>query len=829
MRVITYDTETPLIRPGLQAPPMVCLQWCQIHEGGRIGSPSVELPGTALPRLVEWLRDPETLLVGAETAFDVLVPCTTADIGYRHLAPELGLDPDCPGTSLLELFVQAYDQNRVSDIFVRQKLIDLARGCYRFERSPEGRIVGVNKYNLADLSKRIGGLELPGESKRCQVCANTGCPACPPRLRYAEMTGRDPSTWPREFYEYAALDPYATALVWVNQWRPSEHIARNFPGRTTADALAREFDEARAALALKAMSAYGLRTDPAAVASFEAWVNEQYSHTVEECLAWGLVERKHKRDRQGLQAWLQSQGLLGHFTRRTKDGPPAVSFAKSCFDSALAATSGPVRETLRKVSLDLNDDPELMALGISYREEKKKTKPVIDLIVKAWGGEVPPGQINDPTEAEKKKAAAEGREPEGNIKADKDSLLLAADQMQEQARAHKELGSKQAWVDWFEGAADALRSYAALTHLSKQLSTDIPILREGSHRPISTRFETILETTRTSSSGPNVQNQARGGAVKCFRCKGTGGLGGIKCPTCEGKGKVDRPGARECFVPRRGWVILDSDYPMLELHTLAQTCLWELGFSTLATALKEGKDPHTIVASQIMGLTYDEVRAILKDENHPRHKEAKNARNAGKAVNFGRPGGLSAKTMRSYAVKSYGVDLPESRWKEIIETWNGTWAEMPYYFQKINEAESYPRSGQFNIEYSGLSGFRAGATYCAASNSKYQRLGAQVAKRSLWLVFKACYTRHAEGSGELFGCRPVNFIHDQILAEAPEERAHEAAVALGDLMRQAALELLPDIPMKMEPIVCRRWSKDAKEVRDDQGRLIAWEDVRLAV
>ena len=107
-------------------------------------------------------------------------------------------------------------------------------------------------------------------------------------------------------------------------------------------------------------------------------------------------------------------------------------------------------------------------------------------------------------------------------------------------------------------------------------------------------------------------------------------------------------------------------------------------------------------------------------------------------------------------------------------------------------------------------------------------LGAQVAKRALWYVFRACYTQGAPGSAELFGCRPNNFIHDQIMCEVPEHRANEAAHALGELMRVAALDLMPDVPMKMDPILCRRWSKNAKGVRDDSGRLVPWEDARLA-
>jgi hypothetical protein len=269
---------------------------------------------------------------------------------------------------------------------------------------------------------------------------------------------------------------------------------------------------------------------------------------------------------------------------------------------------------------------------------------------------------------------------------------------------------------------------------------------------------------------------------------------------------------------------------MLELHTLAQTCFWLLGHSTLGEALRAGKDPHTIVASQILGVSYAECLAALSDENHAQHKAAKNARNCGKAVNFGRPGGLSARTMRSYAVKSYGVSKTEQEWADIIGTWNQTWIEMPQYFSLISRFESSPRSGWFNVNYPGLPGFRAGAHYTSACNTMYQRLGAKVAKRAGWYVFKACYV---DKGSPLYGARPVNFIHDQFLIEAREDSAHGAALETQRLMNLAGAELLPDVPVKTEPILARRWSKNAKEVTadgrklKDGGQLVPWEDVRI--
>src|SRR5690606_10654644 len=115
-----------------------------------------------------------------------------------------------------------------------------------------------------------------------------------------------------------------------------------------------------------------------------------------------------------------------------------------------------------------------------------------------------------------------------------------------------------------------LIAYAELTHVTKMLTTDIKRLREGVHRPIHTHYEVCLETGRTSSADPNVQNRARGEG-KTVKLR-------------DGTEREGRPGDRECWIPPEGYVFVDCDYPQLELFCLAQVCYWVLGYSTLGEA-----------------------------------------------------------------------------------------------------------------------------------------------------------------------------------------------------------------------------------------------------
>ena len=132
-----------------------------------------------------------------------------------------------------------------------------------------------------------------------------------------------------------------------------------------------------------------------------------------------------------------------------------------------------------------------------------------------------------------------------------------------------------------------LVQYAKLSSLKTLLSTYIPLLKTGVHTPIQARFESLLETGRTSSS-PNIQN----------------------FPTEEG--------VRECFVPRPGKVFAIGDYSGMELRTWAQVCLHLFGKSEMAKALNEGIDPHTKIASMILNIPYEQAVAEYEEDPHGR-------------------------------------------------------------------------------------------------------------------------------------------------------------------------------------------------------------------
>ena len=633
------------------------------------------------------------------------------------------------------------------------------------------------------------------------------------------------------------------------------------------DPLLDEHRQARSALWLRAMSAHGLRTDPNAVERFASWVEGKYHEITQRLVTAGLVRVEYHLDKKVLAEWVTARcramntedvgtlkkalihlaGLLG------EDDP----------DSAVvlcAANWLQIVRTLRGAHEPRNGDGDTLESakhdvarmqfetlekhGLANRTYHRDTKAAAAAMVAACeraGVNVPRTESYDPGKHTEFQCVALDKEACGSVR---------------------------------DGDTDgALADYAELSHFGKMRSADVPVLRGGVIAPIHTHFEELLETGRTGSSAPNVQNVARG--------------------------DKDRPGARECYIPRElMWdaaqgilvpsVMVDSDYALGELHTLGQACLWLLGHSKLAEALQSGRDPHTAMACEILGIPYEMGKKLkeLKDADFD------NARNSGKAINFGKPGGLGVETMRAYGIRSYGVDLPTRcacpditlpsckcrTWEKLLKLWESLWTEMPAYFRwvdaqraKVTRAvggklsgwldgqglgkgsgKSTKREQLYNIRQPFSRRLRAGATYCSGCNSVFQGLLADVAKRAGWYLFKACYlspsvllslnirlqdkphkTReeyelNIHQAAPIYGCRPINFIHDQFLVEAPETRGDAAANVTGLLMDRAGEEILPDVPVKCEPILARRWSKRAGKVKDKEGRLLAWELDALA-
>ena len=67
------------------------------------------------------------------------------------------------------------------------------------------------------------------------------------------------------------------------------------------------------------------------------------------------------------------------------------------------------------------------------------------------------------------------------------------------------------------------------------------------------------------------------------------------------------------------------------------------------------------------------------------------------------------------------------------------------------------------------------------------------------------------------------FLHDEIIIEAPEEKAAGAAQELSRIMIDTMNEWIPDVKIGASAYLSRVWSKKAGPVYDAGGGLLPWE------
>lgn len=273
MLIWNWDTETAPIEPGWQAPPIVCLTEQYVLDGEK--STAVIHHWTESRELVgDHLLSPNTLIVGHNVAYDLRVVCAQW--------PEF-----------IPLVFAAYDQDRVTDTMLRQKLLDIAAGKYRGYLDPHTKVWRVVKYELGDVCSRHSQLELQKDAwrlsygwfrdtpleqwveravevqrfsvpilaaERERLAQEPKNKALKKRVKgLEEMIASDPS----RCVTYPVDDARATCDIYVSQEKHKQFLED-------------QFRLARRQWALGLASCWGLRTDEAGVRALEAETRVEY-------------------------------------------------------------------------------------------------------------------------------------------------------------------------------------------------------------------------------------------------------------------------------------------------------------------------------------------------------------------------------------------------------------------------------------------------------------------------------------------------------------------------------------------------------------------------
>ena len=282
----------------------------------------------------------------------------------------------------------------------------------------------------------------------------------------------------------------------------------------------------------------------------------------------------------------------------------------------------------------------------------------------------------------------------------------------------------------------AIMDYRMLTKLKSTYADGLMKVIEGDGRVRTTFQNLVTATGRLSSTEPNLQN----------------------IPVRTDLGAE----IRKMFVPKAGHVLVDADYSQIELRVLAHIA----GDTVMQDAFKSGLDVHTVTASQVFHVPFEEVTPLQR-------------RNA-KAVNFGIVYGISEFSL----AEDLGVGRYEA--KDYIESYLDHYRGVRRYMKQVvvdardtgytqtiyGRRRSIPelKSSNFNV--------RSGAERIAL-NTPIQGTAADLIKLAMIRVDAALRRDFPQA-------KLILQVHDELIVECPEELAAQVAALVSREMEQVA-------------------------------------------
>jgi len=285
--------------------------------------------------------------------------------------------------------------------------------------------------------------------------------------------------------------------------------------------------------------------------------------------------------------------------------------------------------------------------------------------------------------------------------------------------------------------------------LGKQISKD---------GRIHTTFKQAMTLTgRLSSAEPNLQN----------------------IPVRSERGRE----LRKFFVAKEGYMLIDADYSQIELRVLAHVA----GDEALINAFKQGEDIHTVTASQVFGVPFDQVTGEM--------------RKRAKAVNFGIIYGIG-----DYSL-SQDLKIPRKVAAEYISNYL---ARYPAVRDHLENTKAFARENGY-VET--IFGRRRYIPELASTNKNLQAFGDRVAMNTpiqgaaadlikLAMIRADRMLREAGLKSRL-----ILQIHDELIIEAPIEEVEKAEAILKEAMLGAA-DL--NVPLSVDVGIGKSWF-DAKD------------------
>jgi DNA polymerase I len=277
------------------------------------------------------------------------------------------------------------------------------------------------------------------------------------------------------------------------------------------------------------------------------------------------------------------------------------------------------------------------------------------------------------------------------------------------------------------------------------------------HRIHADYFQLGAASGRMSCTKPNMQNLPRNGAYRRAVC------------------------------PGEGRAIVKADFSQIELRIAAVMA----NEQNMLAAFRAGDDLHKLTAAKVLNLPLDRVE--------------KEHRQLAKALNFGLLYGMGARALQAYAATNYKVSLTEAQAtahrQRFFQTYPGLarWhAQTGAYLNEVTEMETRTLANRVR---------RSVTSFTVAVNSPVQGTGADGLKLALARLF--------EHRSEVPEARLIACVHDEIVAECPEEEAEQTAAWLKEHMTAAMTELIGDVvPVEVETTIGSDWVGTALKTQE---------------
>ncbi|MGI8812298.1 MAG: DNA polymerase [Pyrinomonadaceae bacterium] len=237
---------------------------------------------------------------------------------------------------------------------------------------------------------------------------------------------------------------------------------------------------------------------------------------------------------------------------------------------------------------------------------------------------------------------------------------------------------------------------------------------------------------------------------------------------------------RRCFIAPPGRKLVIADYSQIELRILADFS----DDTNFIKAFVSGEDFHTTTASQVFGITPDQVSS--------------DQRSFAKRLNFGIVYGVGASRFAMM------TGLSQTEAENTMRRYFGTYRGLDSYLRDsgrrvIADRNARTASGRMmRLRFDESERQQVGAARRNGVNMPIQGTSADILKAALRLLHDSIIGTNA---------KLVNIVHDEIIVECDAGEADATAAKLEAAMRQAGERYIKKVPINVDVHIADEWSK----------------------